>query len=145
MNRQRDGLPRAPMRQADVRGQHAVREPRQRLLGGVRVDRRQAAEMAGVERLQQVERFRTAHLADEDAIGTMAERRAHQVGDGHGGHRLFLAERHLRSSRLEPNEVRLVDEDLGRLFDQHDAVAEPESSAPRRSAASSCRCRCRPR
>ena len=32
MDRQGDGLPRAPMRQADVGGQHAMREPRERLL-----------------------------------------------------------------------------------------------------------------
>ena len=63
-----DRLARAAMRQADIRRQHAVREARQRLLGGVRVNRAQAAEMAGVERLQQVERFCAAHLADEDAI-----------------------------------------------------------------------------
>jgi hypothetical protein len=38
------------------------------LLGGVRVNRAEASEMTGVERLQKVERFRPANLADEDAI-----------------------------------------------------------------------------
>src|SRR4051794_38537258 len=73
MDGQRDGLSGAPMRQADVRGQDAVREPRQGLLGGVRVDRRQTAEMPGVQRLQQVERFRASHLSDQYPVGTMPE------------------------------------------------------------------------
>ena len=78
--------------------------------------------MSGVERLQKVERLRAAHLADEDPVRTMPQRRSHQVGDRHRRHRLFLAERRLRSSRLEPDEIRLVDPDLGRLLDQDDAV-----------------------
>ena len=81
MDRERDGLARAAMGQPDIGRQHAVREARERLLGGVRVDRAQAAEVAGVERLQEVERFRPAHLADEDAIRAMAQRGAQQVGD----------------------------------------------------------------
>ena len=56
LNRQRNGLPDAAMGQPDVGGQDAVREPRQRLLRGVRVNGAQAAQVAGVERLQQVER-----------------------------------------------------------------------------------------
>src|SRR5256885_1167381 len=105
------------MRQADVCREHTMRESRQRLLGIVRVNRRQAAEMSGVERLQKVERFRTAHLADEYPVWTMAQRRAYQSGDRHRRHRLLLAERHLRASRLEPHEVRLVDQNLRRLLD----------------------------
>ena len=78
---QRDRLTRAPMRQADVGGQDAMRQPRQCLLGGVRVNRAQAAEMAGVQRLQQVERFRAAHLADQDPIRPVPQRGPEQVGD----------------------------------------------------------------
>src|SRR5215207_7846448 len=117
MDRQRDGLPRAPMRQSDVCSQHTVREPCQRLFGVVRMDRRHAAEMPGVERLQKVERFRTTNLPYEDPIGTMAKCRPNQVGDSHGGHWLFLAKRRLRSSCLEANEIRFVDQNLGRLFE----------------------------
>ena len=79
MNRQSDGLPRASMRQSDVSGQHTVREPCQRLFGVVRMDRRHAPEMAGVECLQEVERFRTTNLAYEDPIGTMAKCRPHRT------------------------------------------------------------------
>ena len=39
-----------------------------------------AAGMAGAPGLQQVERFRAAHLADRDAIGTQAKRGAHEIG-----------------------------------------------------------------
>ena len=123
MNGQRDGFADAAMRKPDVGGQDAVRQARQRLLGGVRVNRAEAAEMAGVERLQQVERLGAAHLADEDAIGSVSKRRAQQVGDGDRRQRRFLSERHLRATRLEPQQVRLVEMNLGRLLDDDDAVA----------------------
>src|SRR5215216_4389727 len=100
MDCQRNGFPRAPMRQSDVSGQHTMREPRKRLFGVVRVDRRHASKMTGVEGLQEVECLRTANLPDKNPVWTMPERRPHQIGDRHGGHWLFLAERHLRSSRL---------------------------------------------
>src|SRR5687767_5424688 len=122
MDRQRDGFPRASMRETDVCGQHTMREPRQRLFGVVRMDRGHAPEMAGVESLQEVERLRTTNLPYEDPIGTMAQCRPNQVGDGHGWHRLLLAKRYLGSSRLEPNEIGLVDENFGRLFDQDNTV-----------------------
>ena len=64
---------------------------------------RQAAQVAGVERLQQVERFAAAHLADEDAIGPVPQGGAHEVGDRDGRERRLLAERRLRAPRLEPN------------------------------------------
>src|SRR4029434_22722 len=86
-----------------------MREPREGLLGVVRVDCRQAAEMSSVERLEKVERLRTANLTNEYPVRTMAQCRSHQIGDRHCGHRLLLAERHLRSSRLEPHEIRLCD------------------------------------
>src|SRR5215213_3494925 len=114
MDRQCDGLPRAPMWQSDVCGQHTMREPCQRLFGVVRMDRGHAPEMARVERLQQVERFRTTNLPYEDPIGAVAKCRPNQVGDGHGGHWLFLTKRHLRSSPFEANEIGLVDENLRR-------------------------------
>ena len=74
LNGERDRLTRAPMRQSHVGGQDAMRQPRQGLLGGVRVNRAHAAEMPSVQRLQQIERFRASHLADEDAVGPVAKR-----------------------------------------------------------------------
>ena len=85
----------------DIRRQHAVREARERLLGGVRVNRAQAAEVACVERLQEVERFCPTHLSNEDAIRAMAERRAEQVGNRDRRERRLLAERCLSAARFE--------------------------------------------
>ena len=73
MNRQRNRLARAPVRQADIGRQDAMRQARECLLGGVRVDGAQAAEMARVQRLQQVEGLGAADLADEDAIGPVPQ------------------------------------------------------------------------
>ena len=39
--------------------------------------------MAGVHRLQHVEGFGAAHLADDDAVGTHAERVAHELALRH--------------------------------------------------------------
>src|SRR4029450_3669344 len=96
MDRQRGGLACTPMWEADVRCQHTVRKSRQRLLGVVGVDCRQTTKMSGVECLEKVECLRTAHLADEDAVGTMSQCRSYQISDRHRRHRLLLAERRLR-------------------------------------------------
>jgi hypothetical protein len=48
------------IRQRDAALDHARREPGQRLVGGVGVDRRQRPGVSGVERLEQVERFPTS-------------------------------------------------------------------------------------
>ena len=73
--------------------------------------------MAGVHRLQHVERFFAADLADDDAIG------AHTQGVDH---QLPLADRALafdvRRARLEPRHVLLVELQLGRVLDRDDAL-----------------------
>ena len=91
VNSERDRFARASVREADVRGQDTVCQPRERLLGVVRVDRREASEMACVESLQQVKSFGPAHLAHEDPVGTMPQGRANKVRDRHCRHRVFLA------------------------------------------------------
>ena len=50
-----DGLSRARVREPDIGHQDAVREPGQGLLGGVGVNGAEAAEVAGVDRLEEVE------------------------------------------------------------------------------------------
>src|SRR5208283_555606 len=47
-----------------------TREPRQRSLRAVGVDRCDSARMTGVPRFEQRERFGAAHLADDYAVGT---------------------------------------------------------------------------
>src|SRR5690349_8695282 len=107
VNRQGDCFPGASVREADICRQDTVRQPRQRLIGVVRVDRRQTSEVPGVERLEQIERFRSAYLTYQDAVGPVPQRRSNEVGDGHRRHGLLLAEGRLRSPGLEANEVGL--------------------------------------
>jgi hypothetical protein len=93
---QGDGFADASMRQPDVRGQHAMREPRQGLVGRIRMDRAEASEVTGVEGLQEVERLSPAYLADDDAIGPMPQRRTQQVRDGHSRQRCLVNNRTYR-------------------------------------------------
>ena len=63
---------------------------------GVRVDRRQRAIVAGVHRLEHVQRLGAANLADDDPVGTHAQGVADQVADAY----LALA-LDVRRARLE--------------------------------------------
>src|SRR5262245_39190415 len=80
------------MRTPDVRCQYAVGQACQGLFCGVRVDRAETAEVSGVQRLQQVERFGAAYFADEDAIRPMPQGRTKQVRDRDRRQWRFLAE-----------------------------------------------------
>src|SRR6476646_2942640 len=117
MDGQSDGFADASMRQSDVRREDAVRQSRQRLVGGVCVDRAQASEVTGIEGLQQVECLSPAYLADDDAIGPVPEGCAEQVGDRDSGQRCLVSQRHLRSSCFESKEVWLVEVDFCCLLD----------------------------
>ena len=75
------------------------------------MDGADAAGMAGAPSLQEVERFRAAHLADRDAVGPQPQRRAHQVGQRRDA--VLGAQRH---------EVRRRALQLAGILDQHDAV-----------------------
>ena len=71
-----------PRRQVDMRHLHHVLDAGQRVARGVGVHRGHRAVMAGVHRLQHVERLGAAHLADDDAVGAHAQRVAQQVALG---------------------------------------------------------------
>ena len=58
-------------------------EPGERVGGRVGVHRRQRAVVAGVARLQHVERLAAAHLADDEPIGPHAQRGAHELAHAH--------------------------------------------------------------
>ena len=73
--------------------------------------------MAGVHGLQEVEGFRSAHLADDDALGPHAQAVAHEVA--HGDLALALE---VRRTRLEPDHVRLLELQLGRVLAGDDAL-----------------------
>ena len=75
----RDLLADGAFRDVQVRHRHHRVEAVQRVARAVGVDRRQAAVVARVHRLQHVERFVAADLADDDAIGPHAERVDDQI------------------------------------------------------------------
>jgi hypothetical protein len=72
--------------------------------------------MAGVHRLQHVERLAAAHLADDDAVGPHAQRVAHEVTDRD----LSLA-LHVGRSSLERDHVRFRQPKLGGVLDRDGA------------------------
>jgi hypothetical protein len=123
MDRERDGFTGTAMRKSDVGREHTMRQPRERLLSGVRMDRAQAAEMSGVQGLQQVECLGAADFADQNAIGPMTKRGAEQVGDGNWRQGRLLSQRRLSTSRLEPKHVWFIQVDLGGLFDNDNPIA----------------------
>ena len=71
-HRQVHARPSAPWSRAGTRASR----------GRVGVDRGQRAVVAGVHRLEHVERLAAADLADDDPVGAHAQRVAHQVADG---------------------------------------------------------------
>ena len=76
MDRVSDLIANRLVRQLDAALDHARREPRERLLGRVGVNRGQRAGVAGVQRLEQVEGLPAADFADDDPIRAMPKRGA---------------------------------------------------------------------
>ena len=104
-------------RQLDARHQHEHLEPVQRVARRVRVDRGERSVVAGVHRLEHVERLGAADLADDDPVGPHAERVADEVADAH----LALA-LDVRRPRLERDDVPLQQPELGRVLDRDDPL-----------------------
>src|SRR3954470_7917504 len=100
-----------------------MRQARQGLLGGVPVNRAEAAQVARVESLQQIECLRAAHLADDDSIGSMPESGPQQIRDRDRRQRRFMSERHLGPSCFKSEQVWLLEMDFRRLFDYDDSIA----------------------
>ena len=70
--------------------------------------------MSGVEGLQQVSGFSSAHLAHHDVIRAVAQGMAHQVPDRH---RSFL-----QPTSLEADAIRPLDAKLQRVLDGDNAL-----------------------
>ena len=109
---------------ADVRGRKLdVRHHRHRLEApeqvpaGVRVGGRQGPVVAGVHRLEHVEGFTPADLADDDPVGAHPEGVADEVTNRH-----LAATLDVRRPRLERDDVRLMQAELGRVFDRDQAL-----------------------
>src|SRR5882762_2874891 len=83
MNGEGDGLADTAMGKPDVGGQDTVRQARQRLLCGIRVNRAETSQMPRVERLEQIKRLGATDLSHEDAIRPVTKRRADQIRNGH--------------------------------------------------------------
>ena len=91
-------------------------------VGRVRVRRRERAVVAGVHRLEHVERFAAAALADDDAVGTHAERVLHEIAD-----RVLAAAFEVRGARFQRDDVRLLELELGGVLDRDDALVRAGS------------------
>ncbi len=85
------------------------------------------------KRLQQVERLGAAHLADDDAVGSHAQRGPHEIP-----HRHRAGAFRVRRAGLEPHHVRLHEPELRGLLDRDDALGRRRSLRTSRSAAWSC-------
>ena len=80
--------------------------------------RRERAVVAGVHRLEHVERLGAANLADDDPVGPHAQAVPDEVADRH----LALA-LDVRRAGLQPEHMPLMQAELGRVLDRDDPVA----------------------
>ena len=92
-------------------------QPGQRVVGGVGVHRGQRALVAGVHRLQHVQRLAAADLADDDPVRAHPQRVADQVADGHRAAALDV-----RRPGLQPDHVLLLQRQLGGVLDRDDPL-----------------------
>jgi hypothetical protein len=122
----RDLLAQRAHRETGAGEHHHVLEARERVTRRVGVDRRHRALVAGVHRLEHVHRLDAAHLADDDAIRPHAER----VADKIARHDL-AASLDVRRAGLEPHDVLLLQPQLRRVLDRHDALRARDERAQR--------------
>src|SRR5580700_8260528 len=73
--------------------------------------------MARVHRLKHVERLGSAALADDDSIGAHTQSVTEEVADADLARSLDVWR-----SRLETHDVRLIEEQFGRVFDRDDSL-----------------------
>ena len=65
----------------------------------------------------------SADLADQNPIRPVAQCRPDEIRNRHRGQRRLLAEWDLGPPRFKPHEIRLLDQDFGRLLDENDPIA----------------------
>src|SRR5437588_6279498 len=121
-------------REVDCCRQDHGLEPSQRVLGRVGMDGGHASVMAGIHRLQDLQRLRPTCLADEDPIGPQAKAVSKQLSNVQ-----LAAALDVRRPVLEAHHVRVLELELGRVLDRHDGtIAWPSEAcrpAPRRRRA----------
>src|SRR5688572_5618667 len=81
------------------------------------MDRRQAPVMAGVHRLEHVERFFASDLADNDAVWTHTQGVDHEIALTHGAFAFDIG-----GPGLEAYHVTLAELELGSVFDRDHAL-----------------------
>ena len=104
-------------RQVDARHADHVLHAGQRLARVVGVQRAHRAVVAGVHRLQHVERLGAAHLAADDPVRPHAQRVLDQVA-----HRDLAGALEVGRAGLEADHVRLLQLQLGRVLDRDHAL-----------------------
>ncbi len=103
----------------------------QGVAGGVGVDGRHRSFVAGVHRLEHVQRFARTHFADDDPIRTHTQTVLHQIALSH-----FAAAFDVRRPRFQANDVRLLELQFRRVFDRDHALVRRGCSAKGSSAVS---------
>ena len=115
-------------------------EPGRHLGGIVGVDGSRAAVMTGVERGQQVDHLRAAHLADDDPVRSHPQRLPHQVANGNLAYPFDI-----RAPCDQLHEMRMSRFQLGGVLHADDAFVGANLTKRGRQAAWSCPRRCRRR
>ena len=82
------------------------------------MQRAHRAVMAGVHRLQQVECFGSAHLADDDPLRAHTQAVAHQIA-----HRDLAFAFQVRRPSFQPHHMRLLQLQFGGVFAGDDALS----------------------
>ncbi len=121
-----DLLAQRRVRQADIGHQRKRLDPAQRLGRRPGVDRAQRAVVARGQRGQHVERLRPTHLADDDPVRAHPQRVADEPANRH-----LAAALEVRRSRLEPDDVRLAQPQLGGVLDRDHALAGADEARQR--------------
>ncbi len=104
-------------RQTDAGHQREHLDPVERVSGRTGMHGRERAVMTGVQGGQQVERLRSTHLADHDAIGPHPQSVLQQVPDRH-----LAAALDARRPRFQPDNMRLAEVEFGCVFDRDDPL-----------------------
>ena len=113
-------------RQVDAGHADHVFETSQRLARRVRVNRRHRTVMAGVHRLQHVERFFTAALTDDDPVRAHSQRVLQQIA-----HRDLAGAFKVCGTRLKPYDMRLLQLQFGRVFDRDSSLGAVDHARQR--------------
>ena len=105
-------------RKVGVRHQDHVFNARERVAGGICVDRRHRAAVTGVHRLHHVECLAAPDLTDDDAVGSHSKAVSHQIPLGD-----LTVALDVRRARFELNHMRLLKLQLDGVLDRDDALA----------------------